>query len=151
MLTRPLSHSILLTAPPPPPPPPPPHVPIILTETPNSPEEFSLVEHENQTVWLSWTAPLAPVIKPVDEYVLQLSYYERGIINTSLVCSQMILTVCDLISLLQAIPNNVTSYVVDDLVPGVSYTLVLRSSNLAGLSPPTSFLSLTTDKDSELP
>ena len=44
----------------------------------------------------------------------------------------------------QVIPNDLEMYTAGDLVPGVSYSLVLRSSNLAGLSPPTPPLFHTT-------
>ena len=53
------------------------------------------------------------------------------------------------LSVPQSIPSSMTSYVAADLVPGVSYSLTLHSSNLAGLSDPTPSLSHDTARGGE--
>ena len=53
------------------------------------------------------------------------------------------------LSVPQSIPSSMTSYVAADLVPGVSYSLTLHSSNLAGLSDPTPTLSHDTARGGE--
>ena len=111
---------------------------------PNRPEEFSIFEPRDLSVGVMWETPPISLVQPIDEYVLQLSYEERGTITSSVVgcptglapCTH---SVCPLLPS-QTIPSGHTSYVVRDMVPGVSYSLVLRSSNLAGLSSPTSSL-----------
>ena len=52
-------------------------------ELPSKPTEFTITERGDQWVELVWVAPPTLTTRPVDEYVLKLSYEERGTINST--------------------------------------------------------------------
>lgn len=79
-----------------------------------------MVERGEFSVQLMWSPAPSSLIQPVAGYYLELSYQEeRGTVTST-----------------RAIPTETPHYLADGLVPGVTYSLALRSSNLAGLSPP---------------
>ena len=115
-----------------------------------------MLERGEQSVKLMWSPPPSDDIKPVEEYLLELTYEERGTITETRVCnnrwvtlSLALITISLSLFVSQSIQKQQTTHTADDLVPGVTYTLVLRSSNLAGESTPTPPLTHTTTSSGE--